>query len=353
MRIAQVAPLYVPVPPDRYGGTERVIHDLTEALVARGHEVTLFASGDSRTSARLVPAVPRALWRDASADAVAAHFRMHAEVFALAAEFDVIHTHTDYFAFPYIARSPAAVLTTLHGRTDAPELRALLRLFPEAHIVCISRSQERLVPEANRSATVYHGLPLEHYRFDASGGEGLLFLGRMSPEKAPHVAIDVAVAAGMPLTLAGRIDPVNRDYFEREVRPRLAHPSIRFAGEVSDEERLELLRGARALLFPIDWPEPFGLVMAEAMACGTPVVARPKGAAPEVVVHGVTGFLADTHAQLVEAAHATSRLDRAACRRHVEANFSVAAMVARYEEVYCAYLTPRRSSMRSSAGQSL
>jgi glycosyltransferase involved in cell wall biosynthesis len=337
MRIAQVAPLHVPVPPSRYGGTERVIYDLAEALVARGHQVTLFASGDSRTSASLVPVVPRALWQDGAAtDSAAAHFRMHAEVFQRAREFDVIHTHTDYLSFPYIEHSPAAVLTTLHGRLDLPEVQAIFRLFPQARLVSISRAQQALAPHASWAGTVHHGLPLEHYPFNPGPGDGLLYLGRMCAEKAPHVAIDIARAAGVPLTLAGRVDPAERAFFEREVQPRLAHPQVRFLGEVSHDEKLRLLGNARALVFPIDWPEPFGLVMVEAMACGTPVVARPKGAAPEVVVDGVTGFLADSDELLVASVQGASRLDRRACRRHVEKHFSVSAMTSRYEELYAA-----------------
>jgi glycosyltransferase involved in cell wall biosynthesis len=350
MRIAQVAPLFVPIPPQNYGGTERVIHDLTEALVARGHDVTLFASGDSQTSARLAAAVPRGLWREhASAEAsAAAHFRMHAEVFRHAAEFDVIHTHTEYLSLPYIRQSPAAVLTTLHGRVDVPELRAIFRLFPEARLVSISRAHQAQAPEVSWAGSVHHGLALERYAFNPIGGEGLVFLGRMCPEKAPQEAIDVALAAGVPLTLAGRIDPLERAFFEREVRTRLDRPRVRFIGEVGDKRKELLLGRARALIFPIDWPEPFGLVMAEAMACGTPVIARPCGAAPELIVDGVTGFLADSREALIEAVREVGCLDRAACRRHIEKNFSVATMTERYEEIYAGLL--KRSERRMAAG---
>ncbi|WP_280151411.1 glycosyltransferase family 4 protein [Piscinibacter sp. XHJ-5] len=334
MRIAQIAPLLLPVPPGRYGGTERVIYDLTEGLVARGHEVTLFASGDSRTSARLVPAVPRALWQDSAADPLAADFLLHAQVFRRAAEFDLIHGHTGYRAFPYIAHAPAKVVTTQHGRLDVPSLQEIFRLFPEALQVSISRDQQAHAPQASWADTIHHGLALQNYPFDAQGGDELFFVSRLCRDKAPHEAIDIAVDAGMRLTLAGRIDPIDRGFFEREVEPRLAHPLVRYAGEVSEDEKLELMRHARALLFPIDWPEPFGLVMIEAMACGTPVVARPKGAAPEVIVDGETGFLADSHEALVEAVKATHRIDRAACRRHVETHFTVDTMVDRYEALY-------------------
>jgi len=335
MRVAQVAPLVLPVPPAEYGGTERVIYNLCEALVSRGHEVTLFASGDSDTSARLAPAVPKALSNGAPIpDPIAPVLRMHAEVFRRAREFDVIHTHTDYFAFPFARESAAPVLTTLHGRLDIPYYREMLQLFPEVHLAAISRSQQSQAPGANWAATVHHGLALGDYEFGRQGGEGLVFLGRLSPEKAPHSAIDVAVDAGVPLTLAGRVHGEEADYFEREVVPRLSHPLVRFVGELGDREKQTLLRNARALLFPIDWPEPFGLVMIEAMACGTPVIARPMGAAPEVVVHGVTGVLADSHDELVAAVAKVRSLDRAACRRHVEENFSVDAMADRYECIY-------------------
>jgi glycosyltransferase involved in cell wall biosynthesis len=349
MRIAQVAPLSISVPPGRYGGTERVISDLTEGLVARGHDVTLFASGDSRTSARLVAAVPRALWQEPGADPIAADFLLHAQVFRRAAEFDLIHTHTGPAAFPYIAHAPAAVVTTLHGRLDIPEMRAILCSFPEARVVSISHAQQAQVPGANWIGNVYHGLALKDYPFGADGGGGLLFISRMARDKAPDLAIDVAIEAGVPLTLAGRIDPLDRAYFDREIRPRLVHPLLRFVGEVSEQEKLRLMGRARALLFPIDWPEPFGLVMTEAMACGTPVVARPKGAAPEVIVDGVTGFLADSRQALVDAVKAVPRLDRAMCRRHVEAHFSADAMVQRYEDLYRRQLAEaRRASNRDN-----
>ncbi|HWP34076.1 MAG TPA: glycosyltransferase family 4 protein [Thermodesulfobacteriota bacterium] len=349
MRIAQVAPLFERVPPLRYGGTERVVSYLTEALVARGHQVTLFASGDSRTSARLVPVVPRALWHDETVrDRIAPHVRQHAEVFARAAEFDVIHTHTDYFAFPYLAQSPAPVLTTMHGRCDLPEVQAVLRTFTEARLVAISQAQRDSCPGASWVGVVHHGLPVTRYRFDPEGGERLLFLGRIAPEKAPQLAIDVAVEAGLPLTIAARVDPADRQFFEQEVRPRLAHPLVRFIGEVDDAEKQRLLGRSLALLVPLDWPEPFGLVMIEAMACGTPVVARPLGAAPEVVVDGETGYLADSRAGLVAAVRRAARLSRLACRRHVEAHFTVERMAERYEQLYRRLLAERRPAAAAS-----
>jgi glycosyltransferase involved in cell wall biosynthesis len=345
LRIAQIAPLAVPVPPSEYGGTERVIYDLTEGLVARGHDVTLFASGDSETSGRLVPAVPQALWKEKDlTDPVAALFRMHADVFSRAAHFDLIHTHTDYFAFPYAKYSSVPVVTTLHGRLDIPDMAEMLRVLREPYLVSISRSQRSQVPDAHWAGTVHHGIVVENYRFDACGGEGLVFLGRFAPEKGAHLAIDVAIAAGVPLTLAGRIPPEEQSYFDREIRPRLAHRLISFVGEVGDEEKQKLLCNARALIFPIDWPEPFGLVMVEAMACGTPVIATPKGSAPEVIADGVTGILASSEQALVEAVAKVAAIDRMACRRHVEKQFAVARMVGRYERIYRQVLNGRMTA---------
>jgi glycosyltransferase involved in cell wall biosynthesis len=323
------------VPPEAYGGTESVVHDLTEALVARGHEVTLFASGDSSTSAELAPVVSRSFWSGkAPGDPVAALFRLHIEAFSRASEFDVIHTHTDYFAFPFASQAPTPVVTTLHGRLDVPHVPELLRVSPQLHLLSISPSHRNQVPDANWIGTVHHGLPLDQYRFDPHGGSHLVFLGRMTPEKAPHAAIDIAVDAGVPLVVAGRVEPLHRDYFEREVKPRFSHPLVRFVGEVSFDEKIPLLAESRGMLFPIDWPEPFGLVMVEAMACGTPVVARPNGSVPEVIADGVTGFVADDHAALVHAVKNLGRIDRAACRRHVAQHFGIDRMSEQYEAIY-------------------
>ncbi len=345
MRIAHIAPLFERVPPARYGGTERVVATLVDELVARGHDVTLFAAGGSRTRGRLVPVVPAPLWHDPSVrDVVAPHVRLHAEVFRRAREFDVIHNHNDYFAFPHLATCPTPVVTTMHGRCDLRELRALFRLFPEAALVSISRAQQACAPEARWVGTVHHGLRVEGIPFNPRGGEGLVFLGRLSPEKGPHVAIDVAIAAGLPITLAARVDPSDRAFFEREIEPRLGHPLVRYVGQVDDAGKARLLGSARAVILPIDWPEPFGLVMIEAMACGTPVVARPFGSAPEIVVHGVTGFLADDVAGLVAGVRAAARLDRAAVRRHVETRFSVEAMVDGYEQIYRGMLAAERAT---------
>jgi glycosyltransferase involved in cell wall biosynthesis len=334
MRIAQIAPLVLPVPPGRYGGTERVIHDLTEGLVSRGHDVTLFASGDSRTSARLQAIVPRALWQAQESDPAAAEFLLHARALRQGGDFDLVHSHTGHLAFPFAARMQAPLVTTLHGRLDTPYLADILRAFPEVHLVSISRAQRSPAPDAHWSANIPHGLPLQDHPFNAEGGHALCFVGRMSAQKGPHVAIDVAIAAGIPIALAGRVDPMDRAFFEAEVRPRLDHPLVEYLGEVEHDEKLRLYSRSRALLFPVDWPEPFGLVMIEAMACGTPVVARPRGSVKEVVQDGVTGILAEDQRCLVEAVKSVHRLDRHACRRHVESSFSLARMIDDYEQLY-------------------
>jgi len=338
MRIAQVAPLFESVPPLRYGGTERVVSYLTEELVRQGHDVTLFASGDSRTRARLVAVTEQAVrlanttFEVGTADAV----RQLDMVAALAGEFDVIHWHVDYSAFPVARLLPTPSVHTLHGRLDLPYLQSLYQHFTDVPLVSISDAQRQPLARCGVrwAGTVYHGQPLERYSLGSGDGEYLAFLGRCSPEKQPDVAIEVARRVGMPLKIAVKVDDKDRPYFERVIAPQLDDPLIEFLGEIGDAEKLQLLGGARALLFPINWPEPFGLVMVEAMACGTPVVTRPCGAAPEVVEHGRTGFVVDSLVELVEAVKRLDEIDRTECRRHVEARFSVARMADDYEAVY-------------------
>jgi glycosyltransferase involved in cell wall biosynthesis len=338
MRIAQVAPLFESVPPQRYGGTERVVSYLTEELVRRGHDVTLFASGDSCTTATLVPVVERATRLDAStydmcsADAV----RQLDMVLARAGDFDVIHYHVDYLAFPFTHMIATPSVHTLHGRLDLPHLRPLYRHFTDVPLVSISDAQRRPLDDlgVHWAGTVYHGQPLARYPFSAEHQGYLAFLGRCSPEKQLDVAIEIARRAGMPLKIAAKVDHKDRDYFDRVIAPQLDDPLVEFMGEIGDDDKMAFLAGAQALLFPIDWPEPFGLVMMEAMACGTPVVARPCGAVPEVIVHGRTGFVGDALVELVEAVKRLDEIDRADCRRHVEARFSVAHMTDGYEAIY-------------------
>ena len=339
MRIAQVAPLYESVPPRLYGGTERVVSWLADELVQRGHEVTLFASGDSRTHARLVSAWPRALRLDpAQPDPFALHTLELAQAFSRADDFDVVHCHVDYLAFPYGRLVSTPVVHTLHGRLDLRPLIHVLTELREVPLVSISDSQREPLTglDLNWVATVHHGLPMQDVPAvtTASDGRYLVFLGRMSAEKRPDLAIAVAKRAGLPLIMAAKVDRPDREYFEREIRPQLGHPLIEYIGEVSDAEKWRLLGDALALLFPIDWPEPFGLAMIEALACGTPVVARPCGAVPEIVRDGEVGFLADTVDELVAAVKRVDVIDRARCRRWAEAQFSVGVMADHYESVY-------------------
>ncbi|HSE03915.1 MAG TPA: glycosyltransferase family 4 protein [Methylomirabilota bacterium] len=337
MRIAHVAPLYERVPPALYGGTERVVAYLVEEQARRGHDVTLFASGDSRTSGTLVAPIPRALRLDqGGGEPLAPHMVEMAQVFEHAEDFDLIHCHVDYLAFPFTRLVPTPTVHTLHGRLDLPHVRPLMSHFGEVPLVSISNAQRRPLEDLDLAwvATVHHGLPLETYRPGSGRGGYLAFLGRISPEKRPDLAIGAARRAGLPLKIAAKVDAVDRLYFEREIEPLLADPLIEYLGEIAEADKPALLGGAAALLFPIDWPEPFGLVMIEALACGTPVIARPYGSVPEIVTPGRTGFIADTVDELAEAVRHLDRIDRAACRREAEKRFSVERMVDGYEAVY-------------------
>lgn len=338
MRIAQVAPLYEAVPPKLYGGTERVVSLLTEELVRRGHEVTLFASGDSVTTARLAAVTERARRLDAtSRELLAADtVRQLDLVFGNARDFDVIHCHVDYLAYPFSGLVSTPTLHTVHGRLDLPYLTLVYRQFKHVPLVSISDAQRTPLADigVTWAGTVHHGLAPERFAFSPTPGTYLAFLGRLSPEKQPDVAIEVAKRAGLPLRIAAKVDAADQEYFDRAVAPLLDHPLIEFIGEIGDADKAAFLGGARALLFPIDWPEPFGLVMLEALACGTPVVARPCGSVPEIVRSGVNGFMADSVPDLVEAVARVDALDRAQCRRDFERRFSVARMVDGYEALY-------------------
>ena len=338
MRIAQVAPLYEAVPPTLYGGTERVVSLLTEELVRRGHEVTLFASGDSVTSARLAAVTERATRLDAaSRELLAADtIRQLDLVFGNARDFDIIHCHVDYLAYPFAGLVATPTLHTVHGRLDLPYLVPIYRQFKHVPLVSISDAQRAPLADigVNWIGTVHHGLAPERFTFSPEPGDYLAFLGRVSPEKQPDIAIEVAKRAGLPLRIAAKVDAADREYFERVVAPLLDHPLIEFVGEIGDSDKSAFLGRARALLFPIDWPEPFGLVMLEAMACGTPVITRPCGSVPEVVQDGVSGFIGDSVADLVDAVDRLDTIDRAGCRRHFEHRFSVSHMVDGYERLY-------------------
>jgi glycosyltransferase involved in cell wall biosynthesis len=334
MRIAQIAPLNESVPPEGYGGTERVVSYLTEGLVRLGHEVTLFATADSETAARLVPMSPHGARSDPDLDPRPFEMRMLADAYRRSDEFDVIHCHTDYFGLPLSERVDTPTVITLHGRLDLPGLQRLFREFPEVAYVSISDSQRAPIPDINWVATIYHGLPARLYTFQRQASDYLLFLGRISPEKGPDHAIRIATRARVPLKIAAKIDPVDQEYFDTEVQPLLGDPLVDFVGEVSGEDKLELLAHARALLFPIDWPEPFGLVMIEALACGTPVVARQRGSVPEVVRHGETGFVAENDDELCEAVSRIREIDRRRCRDDFENRFTDTRMAERYAELY-------------------
>jgi glycosyltransferase involved in cell wall biosynthesis len=335
MRIAQVAPLYESVPPRLYGGTERVVSYLTEALVLAGHNVTLFASGDSITKARLIPGVTQALrLSTAFREPLVHHFLLLEQVFARAADFDVIHFHTDYLHFGLARRAGVPHLTTLHGRLDLPDLPPLYAEFGEIPVISISDNQREPLPEANWIGTVYHGLPRNLYRFNPGPGSYLAFLGRISPEKRLDLAIEIAEKAGMRLRVAAKVDRVDQDYFNETIKPLLSKPRVEFIGEINEQQKTEFLGRARALLFPIDWPEPFGLVMIEAMACGTPVIAFRRGSVPEIIEDKVTGFMVDNVDQAANAVAQVANLSRAQCRATFEERFCAERMAQDYLELY-------------------
>jgi glycosyltransferase involved in cell wall biosynthesis len=346
-RIAQVAPLYERVPPALYGGTERVVSYLTEELVRRGHSVTLFASGDSRTAADLVPPIPRALRLDADIrDHLAPHVVELGQVFERADEFDLIHCHVDYLAFPFAHLVATPTLHTLHGRLDLGHLRSVYRHFADVPLVSISSAQRQPLAalELAWAGTVHHGLPLDAFPYSPREGKYLAFLGRISPEKRLDLAIAVARQVGVPLKIAAKVDPVDRCYFDQEIAPLLRDPLIEYLGEIREDQKPSFLGGALALLFPVDWPEPFGLAMIEALACGTPVIARPCGAVPEILTPGRTGFLGETVEDLVRAVGALDQLDRLNCRREAAARFSVERMAADYEAIYARQIAQSRVS---------
>ncbi|RMG48666.1 MAG: glycosyltransferase family 4 protein [Acidobacteria bacterium] len=335
MRIAVVSPLYEAVPPKAYGGTERIVSYLTEELVRKGHQVTLFASGDSQTRARLVSPCRRATRLDPMCqDPVALHVLMLEEVSRRASEFDVIHFNVDYLAFPWARRLATPSLSTLHGRLDIRELKPLFREFREHPVVSISNAQRRPLPFANWVGTVYHGLPPDLYRPSYEPGRHLAFVGRISPEKRPDRAIRIARRAGIPLLIAAKVDRADREYYEQKIRPLLREPGVEFVGELDDRGKQELLGGAAALLFPIDWPEPFGLLMIEAMACGTPVIAWPCGSVPEVLKDGVTGFVVSDEREAVRAVERIGSIDRRRCRAEFERRFTAERMARDYLHIY-------------------
>ena len=344
MRIAQVAPLYESVPPQLYGGTERIVHYLTEELVAMGHEVTLYAAGDSRTSAELVSICDRALRLDATCtDALAHHMTMLERLSHEWRRYDVIHFHIDYLHFMMSRMLGLRQLTTLHGRQDLAELGPLYHAFPDMPVVSISNAQRGPLPQANWVGTVLHGLPTDLYEPTYSRGEYFAFMGRVSQEKRPDRAIAIAKALKVPLRIAAKIDKQDREYYEEHIAHLFDDPLIEYVGEIPDRDKARFVGGAKALLFPIDWPEPFGLVMIEAMACGTPVVAFEHGSVPEVLEDGVTGYIVNDMPAAIEAARQASSLDRRRIRETFERKFSARRMADDYLALYRELMeTPER-----------
>ncbi len=334
MRIAQISPLIESVPPKLYGGTERIVSYLTEALVRQGHEVALFASGDSETAAELVPCAPKALRLANVQDTMPFSVLQLEKIRRCAGDFDVLHFHTDYLHFPLVPSLASPAVTTMHGRLDLPNYQTLFAQFPDTALVSVSDDQRKPLP-ARWVATVPHGLPPDLYSFSPGRAGGYLaFLGRISPEKRPDRAIEIARRAGAELKIAAKVDKVDQAYFDEMIRPLLRDPRIEYVGEVNETQKQAFLAGASTLLFPIDWPEPFGLVQIEAMACGVPVIAWRRGSVPEVVEHGVTGFIVEGIEEAVAAVDKVSSLSREAVRRGFEKRFSIERAARDYVRVY-------------------
>lgn len=344
LRIAQIAPLIESVPPAMYGGTERVVYCLTEELVRRGHDVTLFASGDSRTSAKLYSPVDKGLRLDGKQGrCVFASMAQLAMAYdEMEGDFDIIHSHVDCFTFPFAKKNLTPTVLTLHGRLDIPEFIEVLRLYKDLNYVSISNSQRNPVQDINWVGTVYHGYPPEYFEFSDSASDYFLYLGRLSPEKAPDDAIVLAKSCGVRLKIAAKVDKPDEEYFNERVKPLLDDPRIEYLGEVADKEKITLLKNARALLNTINWPEPFGLVMIEALACGTPVIVRRCGSSPEIVKHGQTGFICESIDEFVSAVQEVGTISRKECRKDFEKRFSQQRMVDDYEKLYYR-LTQNRS----------
>ena len=345
MRIAQVAPLTEAVPPKLDGGTERVVHWLTEELVALGNDVTLFASGDSRTSAKLHSTWPRALRLDGSVrDPNALHMVMLEQVRRKCddEEFDFLHFHLDYYPFSLFSRQPTPFITTLHGRLDLPEHQPVFTTFSSVPVVSISNAQRRPVPQANWAQTIYHGLPENLLTPRPTKPSYLAVLGRIAPEKGVDRAIRIAIRCGIPLKIAAKVDRADQEYYDEVVKPLMNHPLVEFIGEIGDHEKSDFLSGAIGLLLPIDWPEPFGLVMIEAMACGTPVIAYNRGSVPEIIDENLTGFIVEDEISAAAAVNRLSQLDRGMVRKQFEARFTARRMALDYMATY-------RSLMEASA----
>lgn len=351
MRIAQVAPLDESVPPRLYGGTERVVSWLTEELVRLGHEVTLFASGDSMTTARLIPGCPESLRLCPSCtNTLAHHFVQLENVLDHQHEFDLIHFHVDYMHYPLSRRERYPHVTTLHGRLDIPDLVPLYEVYSDIPVISISDAQRDPLPHLNWQGTVHHGLPLDNFSFHRKGGNYLAFLGRTSPEKGLDHAIEIAKDADMPLKIAAKVDKIDQEYFDSCIEPLLDGNDIEFIGEIGYSEKNDFLGNATALLFPISWPEPFGLVMIEAMACGTPVVAYPFGSVPEVMAEGISGYMVSDLAGAVEAIKKIDKIDRKRVRKHFEQRFTAERMALDYIKIYERMVSRKKAPLAASSG---
>jgi glycosyltransferase involved in cell wall biosynthesis len=335
MRIAQVAPLWESVPPKLYGGTERIVSYVTEELVRMGHDVTLFASGDSETAARLEAICPQALRLNTGIfNRDAPMIMLQERALGAAGDFDVVHSHLDFLGFPLARRNSVPVVTTLHGRLDLPELEPVFREYAEMPLVSISHAQRRPLPWAKWEATIHHGLPRDLYTFHPQSEGYLAFLGRISPEKRPDQAIEIAKRTGLPLRIAAKVDPADRQYYHAEIEPLLDHPLVEFIGEISDAEKDEFIGNALALVCPYDWPEPFGLVLIEALACGTPVLAYRRGSIPEIIDDGITGFVCESLPEMAEAVARIPLIDRRRCRAAFEERFTADRMARDYVALY-------------------
>jgi glycosyltransferase involved in cell wall biosynthesis len=345
MKIAQVAPLYESVPPKLYGGTERVVSYLTEELVAQGHQVTLFATADSKTRAELVPVVEQGLRLAPGCQIpIAHHYVMFEQVLSCASSFDIIHFHTDFLHFALARRLVGTShVTTLHGRLDIPDL---IEEFWDIPVVSISDNQRTPLSFADWQATVYHGVPLDLYSFSATPSNYLAFLGRVSPEKRLDRAIEIAKRTGIPLKIAAKVDKADEEYVHEKIRPLLDHPLVECIGEIEEDRKNDFLGKARALLFPIDWPEPFGLVMIEAMACGTPVIAFSHGSVPEVIDEGISGYIVESVDEAVQAVLRTPDFDRARARSQFEKRFTAKRMAHEYLALYQRLIERRKQKAK-------
>ncbi|MFD2163758.1 glycosyltransferase family 4 protein [Paradesertivirga mongoliensis] len=349
MRIAQIAPLYEAVPPKLYGGTERVVHYLTEQLVKQEHEVTLFASGDSHTGARLIKSVESGLRLKADCiDPLAYHIVQMQDVIDCAHEFDILHFHTDYLHFPFTKNLGIPIVTTLHGRLDIPDLQPIYNKFRSQPVISISKSQQKPLPQANWMGTVYHGLPEGLHKPGNGNGGYLAFVGRISPEKGIAQAIEIAITSQIPLKIAAKIDNADREYYEASIKHLLKHPLIEFCGEINEEQKTDFMGNALALLFPINWAEPFGMVMIEAMACGTPVIAFDAGSVPEIIDDKQSGFIVSSVKEAVTAISKLSQLSRSKVRELFEERFTASRMANNYLGIYNSVINNHQSGKAQS-----